>query len=815
MCVIAGYIGQQQAAPIVLEMIRRQQGLAGAFYTGLVTIDQGQLYMKKAVGDVDALEEETSASSLPGSIAIAHGRPNSGGGRESAHPFVDANNQLAYIANGARGHFQGITDYSDVATRMYNQGHRFTSARESAVETAQTLTPDGKAVHASDVMAQLVSEAHGLYLGTGHPLLGAIKQTFENWPAEIVALCLHASDENHIAAARHNLPMLIGQDQQGGVYIASMAIGFPPEVTWHTTMPPQSAALLARDGNVLIQPLTGQRMRVAPLLSPLAVKESVIDLLRHGEPCKADTLMNATLPWWPEGMLNQKEVVVYQTLGSLMDQGAVCVQTRFTPGADGRDVPQSWFSWTYTSQKKYNTSAASKTATHVKKPVDLQVHDAIAGDLPAILSITRQTFGPMSFNRIREQFFGQQMGDEPWHHYMCDSVRKSFESPETQFMIGKVANQIVAFASYWFDPKQGMATIGYNAVSPEFQNRGIASRMLADVRCRFIDAGYENWQVTTLEHDHPARRVYEKLGFEAASQSVTYLRKPAQQVTLASNVTQKSQTTDGIQYDKSQARGPRLLVVLLGHVHPQVVGQFGDYEQLYTKIIHSANANAQCQMLHLLDQPETPLPDVKDFDGIIVGGGASNITDNGPWLEPVCQLVNQALKERRKLLGICLGHQILGHVAGAAVGPINAGWKFGRANVTLAADASTDPLLGDLPQRFEVNLTHRQGLLDCPTGIKAMGMADHDPQQVIRVGDRAWGVQYHPEFTQAYMRAVLETRRERIDQAAGDGAAAAAETTLGDTPFGSRVLERFVQLCSKKSSSDIEQSAAHEHASVV
>ena len=71
MCNIAGYIGEKRAAPILIEMLRRQEGFDGGVCTGIVTLHEGRLYYRKVVGGVDALLKATDAMSLPGTVGIA------------------------------------------------------------------------------------------------------------------------------------------------------------------------------------------------------------------------------------------------------------------------------------------------------------------------------------------------------------------------------------------------------------------------------------------------------------------------------------------------------------------------------------------------------------------------------------------------------------------------------------------------------------------------------------------------------------------------------------------------------------------------
>ena len=46
MCNIAGYIGSKQAAPIIVEMLRKQEGWDSGYYTGIATIHDGKLYRR-------------------------------------------------------------------------------------------------------------------------------------------------------------------------------------------------------------------------------------------------------------------------------------------------------------------------------------------------------------------------------------------------------------------------------------------------------------------------------------------------------------------------------------------------------------------------------------------------------------------------------------------------------------------------------------------------------------------------------------------------------------------------------------------------
>ena len=72
MCNIAGYVGKRNAAPILLEMLKRQENFDGGMTAGIATIHEGRLYTVKCEGTVEDLIKNTDAMNLPCNIGIAH-----------------------------------------------------------------------------------------------------------------------------------------------------------------------------------------------------------------------------------------------------------------------------------------------------------------------------------------------------------------------------------------------------------------------------------------------------------------------------------------------------------------------------------------------------------------------------------------------------------------------------------------------------------------------------------------------------------------------------------------------------------------------
>jgi GMP synthase (glutamine-hydrolysing) len=144
---------------------------------------------------------------------------------------------------------------------------------------------------------------------------------------------------------------------------------------------------------------------------------------------------------------------------------------------------------------------------------------------------------------------------------------------------------------------------------------------------------------------------------------------------------------------------------------------------------------------------DTSLPRPLDaYGAVLVFGGAMHADQEGhhPWLREENLFLQRLLDLHKPVLGICLGAQLLAKAAHAHVGPTSEP-EIGWYPVELTEDAADDPLFGSLPPRFDAFQWHyyAHGL---PAG--AVELARNDVcTQAFRLGDSAWGVQFHPEVT--------------------------------------------------------------------
>jgi GMP synthase (glutamine-hydrolysing) len=152
--------------------------------------------------------------------------------------------------------------------------------------------------------------------------------------------------------------------------------------------------------------------------------------------------------------------------------------------------------------------------------------------------------------------------------------------------------------------------------------------------------------------------------------------------------------------------------------------------------------------------PEPP----ETFDAVLVFGGGMHVDqeDQHPWLREEEDLIKGLLAAELPLLGVCLGGQLIAKAAGAHVGPA-AQEEVGWHEVELTPEAAGDPLFAAAPERFDAFQWHSY-TFDLPPGGVPLA---RNPVglQAYRLGDSAWGIQFHAEVTREIVEGWLASDR--------------------------------------------------------
>ncbi|MCG7393768.1 glutamine amidotransferase [Microvirga sp. ACRRW] len=188
-----------------------------------------------------------------------------------------------------------------------------------------------------------------------------------------------------------------------------------------------------------------------------------------------------------------------------------------------------------------------------------------------------------------------------------------------------------------------------------------------------------------------------------------------------------------------------------------------------------------------------PLPEtLADHAGAVIFGGPMSANDPDDFVKAEIDWIGVPLKENKPFLGLCLGAQMLAKHMGASV------WQHpeGRAEIgyyplvpTEAGDRLSEAW--GVPWPSHVYHWHREGF-DCPLGAKTLATGDDFPTQAIQVGEKAFGLQFHPEVTHAMLCRWTVVAEERLAAPGAQDRIRQLEGRFQYDPHVSRWIDRFL-----------------------
>ncbi|WP_336652081.1 MULTISPECIES: type 1 glutamine amidotransferase [unclassified Leucobacter] len=133
--------------------------------------------------------------------------------------------------------------------------------------------------------------------------------------------------------------------------------------------------------------------------------------------------------------------------------------------------------------------------------------------------------------------------------------------------------------------------------------------------------------------------------------------------------------------------------------------------------------------------------------GLIMLGGSPAPDDDAraPWLPQARRLVAESVERRIPYFGVCLGAQVLAVVAGGRVAPADTP-ELGLVTLSRTDAALNDPVFSALPLSFSAVEWHFDEITRLPPNAQSAATSPACSNQAFRVGEYAWGVQFHPEL---------------------------------------------------------------------
>ena len=229
MCGIIGYLGPQEAMPIILDGLKRLE-YRGYDSAGMAVIGETGLAIRRSLGKLKELENLLLQDPLQGQVGIGHtrwathGRPS----ETNAHPHRVGD--IAVVHNGI------IENYLELKAELIKAGHRF----------------------ASETDTEIVSHLIVKHLEAGAPYLEAVQRTIKEIKGSYALAIINAAEPRMVVAARKESPLILGLGE-GEYFLASDIPAILP-YTRRVIFLEDHDFVVLRDGEFLLLNQEGERI---------------------------------------------------------------------------------------------------------------------------------------------------------------------------------------------------------------------------------------------------------------------------------------------------------------------------------------------------------------------------------------------------------------------------------------------------------------------------------------------------------------------------------------------------------------------------
>lgn len=195
------------------------------------------------------------------------------------------------------------------------------------------------------------------------------------------------------------------------------------------------------------------------------------------------------------------------------------------------------------------------------------------------------------------------------------------------------------------------------------------------------------------------------------------------------------------------------MIAVIKHIGIEGPGTLGDY---------LVSAGFDLKMVDLANGDS--LPRLDRCRAIVSLGGPMSVydTDKYPFLLKEEDFLKKALAESKPVLGICLGGQILAKISGAAVTKARRE-EMGWYDLELTPEARYDPLFKNLGLKLLVFQWHEDTFAVPDHGV-LLAVGSQCRNQAFRIGDSAWGLQFHLELTKDMIADWLDYYKSDLDR---------------------------------------------------
>ena len=172
---------------------------------------------------------------------------------------------------------------------------------------------------------------------------------------------------------------------------------------------------------------------------------------------------------------------------------------------------------------------------------------------------------------------------------------------------------------------------------------------------------------------------------------------------------------------------------------------------------------------------------VDQCEAWIITGSPKAAYDKDLWITELGEFVRQIHDQKKKLIGICFGHQLIAHYLGGQTAKSVNGWGVGVHEFRIL---KSKPWMRPEFKQVSLLFSHQDQVVKLPPGAELLAESDFCPYQMYTIGQHILSLQGHPEFNAGFAKGRMDSRVSRIGQSKYDLAVKSLARTTHSTEVG-------------------------------
>lgn len=197
-----------------------------------------------------------------------------------------------------------------------------------------------------------------------------------------------------------------------------------------------------------------------------------------------------------------------------------------------------------------------------------------------------------------------------------------------------------------------------------------------------------------------------------------------------------------------------IAILQCDEVQDKFVVEYGTYLTMFSQLLHQVDSTLSFSVYNAVKE-ELPEP-IDKVDAYLITGSRHGVNDGHAWIAHLEQFIRHLHAAQKKLIGICFGHQLVAKALGGKVIKSPNGWGVGMSVNTIA---QAKPWMQPWQTNLNLVVSHQDQVVELPPETEILAHSDFCRFYMLQINQHFFTVQGHPEFSQAYSRALIDDRK--------------------------------------------------------